>query len=54
MSSDDEYQGAVDNDEIDISYYNQDEDLLKLMNLLSDEEENGDDVQEDIIHFVST
>lgn len=42
-SSDDKCHGAMDNDELNISYHNQDYDLLKLMNLLSDEEDNGDD-----------
>ena len=39
----------MDNDELAISDYNQNENLLELMNLLSDEENDEDDVEEDVI-----
>lgn len=46
MSSDDEYHNAIDDDKIHISNHNQDDELLELNDLLSDEEDNGDDVDE--------
>ena len=42
---------AMDNEELDISDYSQDNDLLKLVNLLSDEKGNEYDVVEDVIDF---
>ena len=41
----------MDNKELDISDYSQDNDLLKLVNLLSDEKGNEYDVVEDVIDF---
>ena len=46
LSSDDEYHNAIDDDKIHISNHNQDDELLELNDLLSDEEDNGDDVDE--------
>ena len=39
----------MDNDELAISDYNQNDNLLELMDLLSDEENDEDDVEEDVI-----
>lgn len=41
-------------DELDIFGYNQDDDLLKRMNLLTDEEDDGDDIHQDTIDFLLT
>ena len=51
-SSDDDYHGAMDNDQLDISDYNQDDHPLELIDLLSDEEDDGGDVEEDVIDFL--
>ena len=40
-----------DNDELDISDYNQYDDLLELMDLLNDEEDDENYVEEDVIDF---
>ena len=42
----------MDNDELDISNYNQDDDLWELMDLLNDEEDHGDDEEEDVIDLL--
>lgn len=44
----------MSNYELDIFGYNQDDDLLKQMNLLPDEEDDGDDLHEDTIDFLLT
>lgn len=44
----------MDNDELDISNYNQDDDLWELMDLLNDEEDYGDDDEEDVIDLLLT
>ena len=43
-----------DNDELDISDYNQYDDLLELMDLLNDEEDDENYVEEDVIDFSLT
>ena len=43
-----------DNDELDISDYNQYDDLLELMHLLNDEEDDENYVEEDVIDFSLT
>ena len=40
LFSDDEYHNAMDDDEVHISDNSQDDDLLELMGLLSDQEDN--------------
>lgn len=44
----------MDNDELDISNYNQDDDLWELKDLLNDEEDHGDDDEEDVIDLLLT
>ena len=43
-----------DSDELDISDYNQYDDLLELMDLLNDEEDDESYVEEDVIDFSLT
>ena len=54
-SSDDEYHDAIDNDELDIynQMNNQNDNLLQLIYLLSDEEDDRGDVEENIIDVLS-
>ena len=54
-SSDDEYHDAIDNDELDIYNQtdNQNDNRLQLIYLLSDEEDDRGDVEEDAIDFLS-
>ena len=54
-SSDDEYHDAIDNDELDIynQMDNQNDNCLELIYLLSDEEDDRGDVEEDVIDFLS-
>ena len=44
----------MDNDQLDVSDYNQDDNPLELMDLFSNEEDYGDDIEEDIIDFLLT
>ena len=52
-SSHDKYHDTMENDELDISDYNQDDDHLELMDFLS-EEGDEDDFEEDINNFSLT
>ena len=54
-SSDDESHDAIDNDELDIynQMDNQNDNRLELIYLLSDEEDDRGDVEEDVIDFLS-
>lgn len=50
-SSDDECHDVMGNDEIDISDENKNGNLLELMDLVNDDEDDGDGIEEDVIDF---
>ena len=53
-SWDDEYHDAMENDKLDISNNNENDNFLKLLDLLSNEESNRDDVEKDAADFLLT
>ena len=53
-SWDDEYHDAMENDKLDISNNNENDNFLKLLDLLSNEESNLDDVEKDAADFLLT
>ena len=53
-SWDDEYHDAMENDKLDISNNDENDNFLKLLDLLSNEESNRDDVEKDAADFLLT